>query len=84
MPTVKRKMLNWKIANRKRGIKMNVLRIDLIREIENAKEYKITYEETDVIDVILVGRTFNYDSDPEEILPESVISFAEKWILGDL
>lgn len=63
---------------------MNVLRIDLVREIGNAKEYRITYEQTDVIDVILVGRTFNYDSDPEEILPESVISFAEKWILGDL
>ena len=63
---------------------MNVLRIDLVREIGNAKKYRITYKETDVIDVILVGKTFNYDSDPEEILPESVISFAEKWILGDL
>lgn len=63
---------------------MNVLRIDLVREIGNAKKYRITYKETDVIDVILVGKTFNYDSDPKEILPESVISFAEKWILGDL
>lgn len=63
---------------------MNILRIDLVGEIGRVKKYRITYEETDVIDVILVGRTFNYDSDPEEILPESVINFAEKWILGDL
>ena len=63
---------------------MNVLRIELVREIGNVKEYRIIYEETDVIETTLVGKTFNYDEDPEDILPESVIDFAEKWILGNL
>lgn len=64
---------------------MNVLRIELIREVGNVKEYRITYEETDVIETKLVGRTFNYDKDPEELnFPESVLDFAENWILGDL
>ena len=64
---------------------MNVLRIELIREVGNVKEYKIIYEETDVIETKLVGRTFNYDEDPEELnVPESVLDFAENWILGDL
>ena len=63
---------------------MNVLRIELVREIGNVKEYRITYEETDVIETTLVGKTFNYDGDPEDILPESVLDFAEKWILGNL
>ena len=40
---------------------MNVLRIELIREVGNVKEYRIIYEETDVIETKLVGRTFNYD-----------------------
>ena len=64
---------------------MNVLRIELIREVGNVKEYRIIYEETDVIETKLVGRTFNYDEDPEELnIPESVLDFAENWILGDL
>ena len=64
---------------------MNVLRIELIREIGNVKEYRIIYEENDVIETKLVGRTFNYDKDPEELnIPESVLDFAENWILGDL
>ena len=64
---------------------MNVLRIELIREVGNVKEYRIIYEETDVIETKLVGRTFNYDEDLEELnVPESVIDFAENWILGDL
>ena len=46
---------------------MNVLRIELIREVGNVKEYRIIYEETDVIETKLVGRTFNYDVDPEEL-----------------
>lgn len=64
---------------------MNVLRIELIREVGNVKEYRIIYEETDVIETKLVGRTFNYDEDPEELnVPESVLDFAENWILADL
>ena len=64
---------------------MNVLRIELIREVGNVKEYRIIYEENDVIETKLVGRTFNYDEDPEELnVPESVLDFAENWILGDL
>ena len=64
---------------------MNVLRIELIREVGNVKEYRIIYEENDVIETKLVGRTFNYDKDPEELnIHESVLDFAENWILGDL
>ena len=64
---------------------MNVLRIELIREVGNVKEYRIIYEETDVIETKLVGKTFNYDEDPEELnVPESVLDFAENWILADL
>ena len=62
---------------------MNVLRIELVREIGNTKTYKITYEESESIETILVGRTFNYNEDAENF-PESVLDFAEKWILGDL
>lgn len=62
---------------------MNVLRIELIREIGNVKTYKITYEENESIETRLVGRTFNYDEDAENF-PESVLDFAEKWILGEL
>lgn len=62
---------------------MNVLRIELIREIENVKTYKITYEENESIETRLVGRTFNYDEDAGNF-PETVLDFAEKWILGDL
>lgn len=62
---------------------MNVLRIELIREIGNVKTYKITYEENESIETRLVGRTFNYDEDAENF-PETVLDFAEKWILGDL
>ena len=64
---------------------MNVLRIEPIREVGNVKTYRIIYEETDVIETKLVGRTFNYDEDPEELnVPESVLDFAENWILADL
>ena len=35
---------------------MNVLRIELVREIGNVKTYKITYEESESIETILVGR----------------------------
>lgn len=62
---------------------INVLRIELVREIGNVKTYKITYEESESIETILVGRTFNYNEDAENF-PESVLDFAEKWILGDL
>lgn len=62
---------------------INVLRIELVREIGNVKTYKITYEESESIETILIGRTFNYNEDAESF-PESVLDFAEKWILGDL
>lgn len=62
---------------------MNVLRIELVSEIHNVKTYKITYQESESIETRLVGRTFNYDEDAESF-PESVLDFAEKWILGDL
>lgn len=64
---------------------MNVLRIEKLSETANEVKYKIIYEEKDVIETTLVGRTFNYDVDVEKLnFPESVLDFAEYWILGDL
>ena len=40
---------------------MNVLRVELVREIGNLKEYKITYQEDDIFTTKVVGKTFNYD-----------------------
>ena len=62
---------------------MNVLRIELVREIGNAKTYKIIYEESESIEVTNVGNTFNYDGDALDF-PELVLDFAERWILGNL
>ena len=44
---------------------MNVLRIEFVKEEENVQTYKIIYEESDVIETKLVGRTFNYGEDAE-------------------
>lgn len=62
---------------------MNVLRIELVREIGNAKTYKIIYEENESIEVTNVGHTFNYDGDALNF-PELVLDFAERWILSNL
>lgn len=63
---------------------MNVLRIELVREVGNVKTYKIIYEESESIETTLVGNTFNYDEDPCNYFPELVLDFAERWILGNL
>lgn len=62
---------------------MNVLRIDLIKEIGNVKTYKIIYEESESIETRLVGNTFNYDEDACDF-PELVLDFTERWIFGNL
>lgn len=59
---------------------MNVLRIELVREVGNVKTYKIIYEENKSIETRLVGRKFNYDEDKWRF-PELVLDFAERWIL---
>ena len=61
---------------------INVLRVELIREIGNAKTYKIIYQEETEIETTLVGKTFNYGEEPN--IAENVLDFAEQWILGDL
>lgn len=61
---------------------INVLRVQLIREIGNAKTYKIIYQEETKIETTLVGKTFNYGEEPN--IPDNVLDFAEQWILGDL
>ena len=61
---------------------INVLRVELVREIGNAKTYKIVYQEETEIETILVGKTFNYGEEPN--IPEAVLDFAEQWILGKL
>lgn len=62
---------------------MNVLRIELVKEIGNLKTYKIIYEESESIETRLVGNTFNYEGDALNF-PELVLDFAERWILGNL
>lgn len=61
---------------------INVLRIELVRETGNLRTYKITYQEETEIETTLVGNTFNYSEEPK--VPEAVLDFAEKWILGNL
>lgn len=61
---------------------INVLRVELVREIGNLKTYKITYQEETEVETTLVGNIFNYS---EELnLPEDVLDFAEQWILGNI
>ena len=61
---------------------INVLRVELAREIGNLKTYKITYQEETEVEATLVGNTFNYSEEPK--LPEAVLDFAEQWILGNI
>ena len=61
---------------------INVLRVKLAREIGNLKTYKITFQEETEVETTLVGNTFNYSEEPN--LPEAVLDFAEKWILGNI
>lgn len=61
---------------------INVLRVELVREIGNLKTYKIIYQEETEVETTLVGNTFNYSEEPN--LPEAVLDFAEQWILGNI
>ncbi|MFQ9785890.1 MAG: hypothetical protein ACLRYF_04585 [Mediterraneibacter faecis] len=61
---------------------INVLRVELVREIGNLKTYKITYQEETEVETTLVGNTFNYSEEPN--FPEAVLDFAEQWILGNI
>ena len=61
---------------------INVLRVELIREIGNAKTYKIIYQEETEVETTLVGNTFNYNEEPK--VSEAVLDFAEQWILGNI
>ena len=61
---------------------INVLRVELVREIGNLKTYKITYQEETEVETTLVGNTFNYSEEPN--LPEAVLDFVEKWILEEI
>lgn len=63
-------------------MEINVLRVELVREIGNLKMYKIKYQEETEVETTLVGNTFNYSEEPN--LPEAVLDFAEKWILGNI
>ena len=61
---------------------INVLRIELVREIGSSQTYKITYQEETEIETTLVGNTFNYSEEPK--VSEAVLDFAEQWILGNI
>lgn len=61
---------------------INVLRVELVREIGNLKTYKITYQEETEVETTLIGNTFNHSEEPKVL--EVALDFAEKWILGEL
>lgn len=62
---------------------MKVIEVKLVREIGNVAEYKVTYQEEKTYTTKKVGKnTFNYDYNEIENVPEDVLDFVEKWILG--
>lgn len=63
---------------------MNVLKVELIREIRDMCEYKVTYEESDIFTVKVVGKTCNYDGNEIKNIPESVLEFVDNWLCGTL
>ena len=63
---------------------MDVLRVELVKETGKLKEYKITYQEDNVVTAKVVGKTFNYDDEEIKNIPETVLDFVEAWILGKL
>ena len=63
---------------------MNVLKVEFVKKIGIVKEYKITYQEDSVFKVNVVGRAFYYDGEEIKNIPETVLDFAENWILGEL
>lgn len=64
---------------------MKVIEVNLVREIGNVVEYEVTYQEETKFTVKKVGRnTFNYEFNEIELVPERVLNFVEKWILGDI
>lgn len=63
---------------------MNVLRVELVREVGKLKTYKITYNEDIEFETTLVGKTFNYGEGIVGVIPEAVLNFVEKWILEEI
>lgn len=63
---------------------MNVLRIELIREIEDVREYKVVYEESNVFTIKMNGNRMQYDEYDVENIPEEVVNFAIDWIRDEL
>ena len=72
------------VIQKVRWKKMDVLRVELVKETEKLKKYKITYQEDDIFTTKVVGRTFNYGDEEIKNIPETVLDFAEAWILGEL
>ena len=63
---------------------MNVLRVELIREVGRLRTYKIIYNEDTEFETTLVGKTFNYGEGVDGVVPEAVLDFVEKWILEEI
>lgn len=64
---------------------MNLVRVELVKEIGNVIEYKITYQEKDVFTTKKAGKnSFNYDYEEIKNIPECVLDLVEKWILGEI
>lgn len=62
---------------------MKVIEVNLVREIGNVAEYEVTYQEEITYTTKKAGKsTFNYDFNEIENVPEDVLDFVEKWILG--
>lgn len=63
---------------------MNVLRVELVREVSRLRTYKIIYNEDIEFETTLVGKTFNYGEEIDGVIPEAVLDFVEKWILEEI
>lgn len=59
---------------------MVILKVDEIKK----GTYKVTFQESEIYHVTLVGNTFNYDVEEIKNIPRDVLYFVEDWILGDL
>lgn len=59
---------------------MTVIKVDEIKK----GTYKVTFQESEIYHVTVVGTTFNYDEKEIDNIPRDVLYFVEDWILGEL
>lgn len=63
-------------------MKSTLLEVELVRNVGNRKDYKVTYCGLEY-DVVVVGTTYNYQAEQiEDRIPEQVLDFVEGWLGG--